>query len=412
MRPERRLKIALYHNLPSGGAKRHTLEQVKRLRARGHTIIEFAPSTADLVTSSFRPYVAEQKVFEARTYTHYRGRIPFVTPYIHLVQTYATLQATASVNRTIAAEIDRTDVDVVLAKDCHITMNPYVLRYLRTPCVYQCHHGTSWRQTWRTNPQNEQVVGPLEQIKQWYYLPASKVGHRLLLDRERDTIQHASLVLANSYYAQGMIKQEYGVNSKVVYPGIDTELFCPTGDDEEDYVLTVGALTTRKGHAFLVRAVSHIADYRRPKLFIAANSSEEAVEAQLRALAERLGVALHIERITDDRRLVEVYSRAMAFVYAPRYEALGMAPLEALACGTPVVAVGEGGVRETLRHNSGAILLERDAEEFAVRLKHLLADQRLREEMGAIGRQYVLDNWRWDTAVEELEHFILRFDTL
>ncbi|MGD2078484.1 MAG: glycosyltransferase family 4 protein, partial [Chloroflexota bacterium] len=190
-------------------------------------IIEFAPSTADQVTSSFKPYVAQQKVFEARTYTHYRSRIPFVTPYIHLVQTYATLQATASVNRRIAAEIDRTDVDVVLAKDCHITMNPYVLRYLKTPCIYQCHHGTSRRQTWRTNPQNEQVVGPLEQIKRWYYLPASMAGRRLLLDRERDTIRHASLVLANSYYAQGMIKQEYGVNSKVVYPGIDTELFRP-----------------------------------------------------------------------------------------------------------------------------------------------------------------------------------------
>jgi glycosyltransferase involved in cell wall biosynthesis len=203
-----------------------------------------------------------------------------------------------------------------------------------------------------------------------------------------------------------MIKQEYGVNSKVVYPGIDTELFRPSCNDKEDYVLTVGALTTRKGHAFLVRAISHIDACRRPSLFIAANSSEEAVEAQLRALAERLGVALHIERITDDRRLVEVYSCAKAFVYAPRYEALGMAPLEALACGTPVVAVKEGGVKETLNSGSGALLLERDPAAFASKLEMLLTNDRTREDLGRIGRQYVETNWRWECAVDRLESYL------
>jgi glycosyltransferase involved in cell wall biosynthesis len=120
-------------------------------------------------------------------------------------------------------------------------------------------------------------------------------------------------------------------------------------------------------------------------------------------MAAKLGVELHIERIMDDHRLVQVYNQALAFVYAPLQEALGMAPLEAMACGTPVVAVAEGGVRETVLDGVTGWTVERDTELFAERLETLLSDEQTRRGMGQAGPDYIRDNWTWQSAVNSLE---------
>ena len=118
------MRIAIYHNLPSGGAKRHTLEQVRELARRGHELVEFAPSIADLTYCSFKPYVREQRVFAFHPHQPLQRRLPLLTPYVHSVQGMATLQRLAQMNRIIAREIDDGGFDLALVKDCHISMNP------------------------------------------------------------------------------------------------------------------------------------------------------------------------------------------------------------------------------------------------------------------------------------------------
>jgi len=67
----------------------------------------------------------------------------------------------------------------------------------------------------------------------------------------------------------------------------------------------------------------------------------------------------------SDEELVEVLNRATALVYTSRLEPFGFAPLEANACATPVVAVAEGGVRETMRNGVNGILVDREPEPIA-----------------------------------------------
>jgi glycosyltransferase involved in cell wall biosynthesis len=122
--------------------------------------------------------------------------------------------------------------------------------------------------------------------------------------------------------------------------------------------------------------------------------------------AANVSVDLHVESITDDKRLREVYSQARAFVYAPLQEALGMAPLEALACGTPVVAVREGGVNETVVDGVTGWTVDRDEAAFAERLDTLLNDEQSFEALRESGLEYVRTNWTWPKAVDRLqEHF-------
>ncbi len=397
------MRIALCHNLPSGGAKRHIFEQVRQLALRGRQIVEFVPSTADVRFCSLAPYVTNQRVFRLDPVSPLKRRIPFITPYVHAAQGIVTLRRVERCNRAIAEEIDRGNFDCVLVKDCQVAMNPYVLRYLKTPAVFQCHHGLRHR---IGNPRSNGTgrASLVEQIKLYYYAPARGVYHHKFFADEMRNARSASAVLTNSEFSRQLLSEYYGIDAHVVYPGVNTEIFRPQPFPKMDYVLSVGALIPSKGYRFLISALARIELARRPRLFIAANSNEPAEEQAVRELAARLRVELEIEKVQDDNRLVEVYNRARVFVYAPRQEALGLAALEAMACGTPVVGVDEGGVRETVLSGITGYLVRRDPQAFAEALDLVLGDEHLRMRMGQAGVECMRSNWTWSVSVDKLEY--------
>jgi len=400
------MKIALFHNLPSGGAKRHTFEQVRELARRGHHIVEFAPSTADLSFASFEPFIQGRRYFELEVHPFSERRIPFLMPYVHAWQLRANLNKTKQLNRRIAREIDFSDFDIVLAKDCHIVNNPYVLRFVQTASVFQCHHGLRHRLALDVGEPGS-YTSASERIKRLYYWPVTFYKERLLFEAELRNVQSASLVLTNSRYAQELIGSIYRVDAEVIYPGIDADKFRPLGMEKLGYVLTVGALNVTKGQRFLLESIAHIPRKRRPALFIAANAIDSHELRYVRQMAQELQIELHVESISDDRRMVEVYNQASIFAYAPYGEALGMAPLESLACGTPVVAVAEAGVREALREGDGSLLVERDAAMMAESLERLIYNEKLQHELTGMGRNYVEQYWTWQEAGQRLEEALL-----
>lgn len=396
------MRIALTHNLPSGGARRHTMEQVRELVRRGNEIVEFVPSSADIDYCSCAPFVSRRVIypsFPSRQAKH----IPFLSPYIHAVQGLVTLREIDRVNRRIAGEIDAEHFDAVLVKDCQLAMNPYALRYLRTPSVFQCHHGLRHRLTPEHAKTARRSSGLSDKAKSVYYLPANQLFEFVFRHEERENARSAARVLTNSDFSRCLLAKHYGTEAGVIYPGINTSVFRPLSLDRLEYVLSVGALIYGKGYRFLVSALGKLDPDRRPPLFIAANSVEPDEETVVREMAARANVEIHIEQIVDDDHLVEVYNRARAFVYAPIQEALGMAPLEAMACGTPVVAVGEGGVRETVRNGETGYLVERNSEKFAEKLTEFLADDQTRRRMGQAGIEVVRRDWTWTRAVDRLE---------
>lgn len=397
------MRVALFHNLPSGGAKRHTFEQIRELAKRGHEIVEFAPTTADFAFCSLTPFVKEQRAYQAHKLELLQRRIRFATPYVHACQLVAHLRRTQHINRIIASDIDDGNYDLVLAKDCHIIFNPYVLRFLSTPSIFQCHHGG--RPTIdRTGQENPAQASTAWRLKQAYYYSAHTfVAHYMHRDAMRN-IRSATRVLTNSGYSERILFDLFGVDAHAIYPGIDTQVFRPQNLPEADYVLSVGALIYRKGHRFLISALAQLDPTLRPPLFIAANAIDADEERTLRAMAVESGVDLRIETITESSRLVSVYSQAKALVYAPLQEALGLAPLEAMACGTPVVAVGEGGVRETVVDGVTGLLVKRDPSQFAERLGHLLSDSSLKQQMSDAAIECVRRNWTWQQAVDNLEN--------
>lgn len=109
--------------------------------------------------------------------------------------------------------------------------------------------------------------------------------------------------------------------------------------------------------------------------------------------------------VSDDQ-LVELYNQARVTLYAPVREPFGLVPLEAMACATPVVAVQEGGIPETVLSGQTGLLVPRDPQQFAAAVQRLLADPELAAAYGQAGRQQVLLHWTWEQAAQTVEQHL------
>ena len=187
--------------------------------------------------------------------------------------------------------------------------------------------------------------------------------------------------------------------------GVDTKVFTDHRVARKDDLVGVGSFTPSKNIEFAIRAVSHLRA-PRPRLLWMGNAAEPSYLAELVRLAAELGVDFDPRQMVSDAELVDALNRAAAMVYAPRLEPFGYAPLEANACGLPVVAVAEGGVRETVVDGVNGILVDSDERAMARAIERLRDDPGLARTIGQAGRQVVEERWSLGAAADRLERRI------
>ena len=152
--------------------------------------------------------------------------------------------------------------------------------------------------------------------------------------------------LANSQHVAGRIHRYYNREAGVVYPPVNTDFFTPDGGPVEPFFLAVSALVPYKRLDLAVEACEAVG----APLKVVGEGPELD---RLRALA---GPATEFVGRCDDETLRELYRRTTALIL-PGEEDFGMAPVEALACGRPVVAFGRGGVCESVDQGVTGILV-------------------------------------------------------
>ena len=390
------MKIAIYHNLPSGGAKRTLYETMKRLSHR-HLSDVYTLDTADKEFCSLREYAKSEFVF------HFSPLRLFRSPFgrLNQLQRWRDLQRMDRLARHIAGVIDSGMYDVVFAQPCMWTQAPLVLRYLRTPSIYYCHEPPRhfYEQIDRATTVKRGPFFALNRIDPLIRLYRSTGRH---LDQM--AVQSARLVLVNSIFIQKRVKQIYGVESTVSYLGVDTDIFSPSPKNgHEPYILSVGAIQPHKGFDFLIDSIARIDKRIRPSLKLVGNMQNLREQSFLQAMAQEKEVDLQIEVGIDQNTLVQRYNDSTLVAYAPHNEPFGLVPLEAMACGKPVVGVNEGGVKETVINEKTGFLVDRDPEKFGQALQLMLDNPDLVDEYGRNGRRHVLENWSWDRSVQKLE---------
>jgi glycosyltransferase involved in cell wall biosynthesis len=284
-------------------------------------------------------------------------------------------------------------------------------------------------------------------LKQWLGTPLVVTFHALGLVRrehqgaadgfpaeripiERNIVRGADRVVAECPQDREDLLRLYGADDtriSMVPCGVDLTEFSP-GDkararrelglaDDDFVVLQLGRMVPRKGVDNVIRAVAELqqlggAGQARPVrlLVVGGNSAEPDERAtpeigRLRGIAQDCGVAAQV-RFTGQRQreaLRTCYLAADVFVSTPWYEPFGITPLEAMACGTPVIGSDVGGIRYSVADGvTGYLVPPRDPAALAERLALLRDNPALAAALGRAGIRRVRSRFTWDRIARDL----------
>ena len=169
---------------------------------------------------------------------------------------------------------------------------------------------------------------------------------------DASTVNRVDHYVANSRYIARRIKKTYGKPSDVIYPPVDVDKF-RLREAKEEFYLTASRMVPYKKIDLIVEAFSQT----DKKLLVIGDGPDMAkIKSKAGKNVELLGFA-------DDETMADLMGRAKAFVFAAE-EDFGITPVEAQACGTPVICFGRGGARETvLDGESGLYFMEQNTKE-------------------------------------------------
>lgn len=201
--------------------------------------------------------------------------------------------------------------------------------------------------------------------------------------------------------------------TSVVPCGVDVDAFTPDGPmaprTDRPRIISVGRLVPRKGFESLIRALPRVPCAAElvivggPARAELANDSEAQ---HLLRLATQLGVADRVRlhgAVTRDE-MPALLRSADVVACTPWYEPFGIVPLEAMACGVPVVATAVGGMRDTVVDDvTGRLVPPKDAAALGDSLAALLADRDRRKALGAAGRERARSRYTWDRVAADTE---------
>ena len=211
------------------------------------------------------------------------------------------------------------------------------------------------------------------------------------------SLEMASRVACVSRFIADQTMRGFGVPAskiEIVPNGVD-DFFTPNGGQEGDYILFTGTLEPRKGIDELIEAWRALPP-SRPRLVLCGDAGWRV----------RIPDDPGIERVgyVSRERLRELYRRALVFAYPSRHEGFGIPPLEAMACGAPVIATRTGAIPE---YAEGAALLIAPGHRDALRdaMARVIGDASLRRDLRAAGAARA-QSWRWERSAATMAELL------
>ncbi len=235
-------------------------------------------------------------------------------------------------------------------------------------------------------------------------------------DVERESMASADMVVASSPHEREAMVRFYDApreRIQVVPCGVDLSLFRPLdigesrkklGLNGEKVIIYVGRVEPIKGLDLLLRSTAMMEGREALKvLIVGGNLAQEEEVQKLKDLADELGIANITEfiGIVDQKHLPMYYSAADVCVVPSHYESFGLAALESLACGTPVVATRVGGLPAVVQHGRNGYLMPwRCPEPFANSMEVILYSEGLQRSMSVEARKRA-EGMGWENVARE-----------
>jgi len=348
------MKIALFHNLPPGGALKVANEQIRFL-SQSHQVDLYRINDPQ-----------EPQKYNFSLHNKFPGILH------RLYSDYKNFILLSILHQKIALDIDKKNYDIVIVHPDKYTQSPFLLRYLKTNNIYYCHE---WLRIVYEKEYffNENVTT----FKKWYENMTRKIRKAI----DRSNAVSARKIIANSKFTAANIKKSYQKKADVVYPGVDINIFKPMNDAKKIYdLLFIGEKTQQEGFP-LLKLVEQIS--KKPlSLKIISKSGENF--------------------LMGEKELGQMYNKARIVICLAGNEPFGMIPLEAMSCGVPVIALNSGGYKETILNARTGFLVEPDAKSLSEKINYLLENEKERNKMAHNAREHIEKNWSWEICLNAL----------
>lgn len=403
----KRWQIAWCHTGDSGGSKRAAFEMVRELARRGHVVDEYIIRIGEPDFSNWplRPFVRESYQYLLPRQAHYALRPYLVRTWVDLARNLLQRRSLRSTLEAVAADLKSRGYDFVHIDHCAPSYTVLLTTMVEPPSVVYSHEVSGARY------QRNDVLGLQSKsfgIRRAYNFCCDLANGILLRVKQRQDLHGlgaAKAVLTNSYYSKEAMFQRAHCSSLVCRYGVDTVKFRPLGLPVEPMVLSAGRIVKAKQHHLVIEAVAKIPKSRRPQVVIATPESPMRQEdpnyvARVTEMAKTAGVDLNIRSNPSETELVALYNQSLMLVFVPIMEPFGLVALEAMACGTPVIGVREGGIRESVLDGQSGILVDRDSTELAQAIDRLVQNPDLRSRLGKQAGVYVRSEWTWARSID------------
>jgi len=361
------MKIAVFHELSFGGARRVVDMYARELSLHHEIDVYYVDSIKDLEIKkycsrdfffSFHPKAWKGSDWKTRLY-----------------KDTGELWNLRTLHKRIAKEIDRKKYDLVFVHPSKLTQAPFVLSFLKTPSAYYCQE-------------------PLRNVYDPYVRSQNAThGIRTLYDglalslRKRideQNVRHSDRILANSVFSRTTIWKAYKKKAHVCYLGVDEKLFTPVRVQKKFDVLFLGGTVPIEGYD-LLQAARELSKRTWDVKVISRNQQGKGV---------------------SDAELVKTINQSRCVVCLSRNEPFGLTVIEAGACGVPVIAVRQGGYKESVIDGKTGILIARDARELSGAINKLLSQEKTAIQYGQAAHANILQFWTWKESTARLEKLL------
>lgn len=366
-------ELAVFHNLPSGGGVNVAGALLRQLEHFFSITVHHPEGSSPLnipgsLSQKEWPFVSGRRISGLR-----KLAAPLSLP--------ARLRAFDRLCIRIADEINSTS-DIALVHNSMFVAAPPVLKYLSIPSVYFCYEFP------RHIYEKDLISRTAGCFSRFLLSPLRNLEKKM----DRESMMSADCIVTFSEWMKSRIADIYGLDSIIVRPGVDTDFFhIDKNAVRKNMVLSIGALWPFKGHKMAIEAVSRVPVEKRPALMIIADREYPGYGTYLEKTAVDLGVDLSVKRDISNEELRQFYTTSEALLCCQHNEPYGLVPLEAMACGLPVIAVREGGFIDNIDSGKNGILVNRDPAEMASSLEEVLHNAELRNKLILSGMKFVTE---------------------
>lgn len=235
------------------------------------------------------------------------------------------------------------------------------------------------------------------------------------------SITHAKQVVTISKFTKDQINKNYGVNVgkiEIIYPAADLELYNPRPKAEiqkvrskfnlpEKYILYTGTLEPRKNIEGIVNAYAKLSSNIRKKYTLVLAGGKGWLDERIYqtiAMHQKIGNNIIVTGFVDTEDLPALMSGASLFIFPSFYEGFGMPPLEAMACGVPVVCANTASLPEVV--SKAALTVDPDnVGDISKAMERVLTSKKLADELSKKGRAQA-KSFSWDKSSHQLYKII------